>query len=223
MLLIAAIVTGWSDLTREVRVPKVVERFGSEPAHSSIHTTSAMLAAAMISDSPDLPGFVREHRDEFNVHLAGLDRVIRDWRVNKNGFKTDREAYQSYSIMREKFVRANNDFYKVWQDAGGRDEAARLEFRRIMKSLEDQLTDEHDEIGIRFGNWKAVAVNSEGRGNWDEAVYYWRKDGFYGQWRIVSGSVARKLVSNSRLVPIIKSLPYEGPERWQNAGSSRAN
>lgn len=229
---IALLLFAANDLTREVGIPALIKSVESEQVlrsemniddalrdSTADPATSGSLSQALpdwlpvVPDSPEMPESMRSRRDALNDLVAKAYASLEAYRRDRMAFDSFQSAYDRLSLVHLDLMAAAQANASAWKESGLSYSDPRYQrFRPGWARFEEEFAKEIEEACVRHGYWLYLGNAREQRGDWDEAVYYWRQDGLYGRWRIVAGSLARRLSAHPALLPLARRLPYEGNE-----------
>jgi hypothetical protein len=224
----AFVLTALPDLLREAPEPAVVSRVRSGPAErestpSSVreepaHDADSVASPLKIPAGEPLIGPMESGDEELERRRREIDTMYAAWAMQWNDFVAragalnHEEATATLALLqqgRESVVGA----YRIWRDDFAIDpKDSRLDPPRpVIMRMYKRFSDAELENHVRHGRWREAAELCELEDEWNQAIYYWRKEGVHGRWRIAAGAVERKLREKNMLDFVSHSLPYPDP------------
>lgn len=200
------------ELLRPVPEPEELRNFlAAAEATASPATTedqdSSRSGPAIASDA-DLPAALALRRDEFN---AAYELVWEDLaRVEAEiGGLTYGEAYDRLGRIHSANLTLAINVNDHWPKARAADRhPTQRRFIERTGGTQGRLDDLRFENYLRHGRWRMAALDTQ-RENWDEAVYYWRREGgFAAFWHVGAGGLERRLREKDLMRPLYAWLPY---------------
>lgn len=239
IFILTILIFAGNDLTRDVPTPALAQKVLMQqngfnhtrisPA-ASVRQTSTTFAQSppdllpFISDSAEIPEAIRKRRKELNGAFLKLNAALESYRRDKfpkSKFTGSSEFEVRWQGILVDYSKATTPFFKAWDESGTKGMQSRHELipssecelisAKSMK-IQTELMSDLEEAWIRYNDFQKIANAREIQGNWDEAVYYWRRSGVRGHCRIIAGSIARRFAINSKTAILANFLPYRGPE-----------